>query len=102
MQIRNYSDDQIQKAEGSDVSEIRLTGRAARSIPRPLGWGGRTPFDLPDILVRQDLELGVLGLLPGLFSGFSANSPRHRARKTRMDAVHASDLNERFACLKFS
>jgi len=46
MQIRNYSDDQIQKAEGSDVSEIRLTGRAARSIPHPLGWGGRAQFDL--------------------------------------------------------
>ena len=24
---------------------IRKTGRAARSIPRPLGWGGRTQFD---------------------------------------------------------
>ncbi|WP_235268150.1 hypothetical protein, partial [Methanosarcina mazei] len=24
----------------------RVTGRAARSIPHPLGWGGRPQFDL--------------------------------------------------------
>jgi len=27
------------------ISEFRKTGRAARSIPRPLGRGGRTQFD---------------------------------------------------------
>ena len=29
------------------ISEFRKTGRAARSIPRPLGRGGRAQFDLP-------------------------------------------------------
>jgi hypothetical protein len=27
------------------ISEFPLTGRAARSIPRPSGWGGRAQFD---------------------------------------------------------
>jgi len=33
--------------EDTTISEFPLTGRAARSIPHPLGWGGRTQFDLP-------------------------------------------------------
>ena len=28
------------------ISGFQKTGRAARSIPHPLGWGGRTQFDL--------------------------------------------------------
>ncbi|MCX6669534.1 MAG: hypothetical protein NTV25_06990, partial [Methanothrix sp.] len=32
--------------ENSTISEFPKTERAARSIPRPLGRGGRTQFDL--------------------------------------------------------
>jgi hypothetical protein len=31
--------------QDSTISGFPLTGRAARSIPHPLGWGGRTQFD---------------------------------------------------------
>lgn len=36
--------------EDSTSSEIRKSGRAARSIPRPLGRGGRTQFDFERLI----------------------------------------------------
>jgi hypothetical protein len=43
----NRADQGNMSNEGSMISEIPKTGRrAARSISRPLGWGGRTQFDL--------------------------------------------------------
>jgi hypothetical protein len=45
-QIINCANQNLQDNEDWMISEFRLTGRAARSIPRPLGRGGRAQFDL--------------------------------------------------------
>ena len=39
--------------EGSTISGFHKTGRAARCIPHPLEWGGRTQFDLE--IIRDPL-----------------------------------------------
>jgi len=46
MQSFNYAGQGDSGNEDSTISGFPLTGRAARSIPHPLGWGGRTQFDL--------------------------------------------------------
>ena len=45
MQSFDRADQEDPGNENSTISEFPLTGRAARSIPHPLGWGGRTQFD---------------------------------------------------------
>jgi putative transposase len=42
----NYACQRILGNEDLMISEFRKTGRAARSIPRPLGRGGRAQFDI--------------------------------------------------------
>lgn len=46
MQSFNYAGQGDSGNEDSTISGFPLTGRAARSIPHPLGWGGRTQFDV--------------------------------------------------------
>ncbi|WP_327037240.1 hypothetical protein, partial [Methanosarcina mazei] len=39
----------------------RVTGRAARSIPHPLGWGGRPQFDFAAFFYSQELSQFPVG-----------------------------------------
>jgi hypothetical protein len=41
-------------AKGSKISEIKKIRRAARSIPRPLGRGGRAQFDMQRVKKDDD------------------------------------------------
>ena len=74
----------VQGNEDSIISEFRKTGRAARSIPRPLGRGAPRPFNFHWIIIihssknieatTQSAECGLAGALQRYFCSFAASA----------------------------
>lgn len=63
------------------ISNFPITWRAARSIPHPLGWGGRTQFDFIDLMYDHSFYTGIIaktGYMPkindtGSYSGIKTH-----------------------------